>query len=79
MPFGVLVVGLVDVIVVGVVDVIVVGVVDMIVVWVIPTVTAMLVAWAAAGSCCDLLPEMFSPRGLPLDLLIWKIVSLDHI
>ena len=49
------------------VHVFVVGVAD-----VVPlTVAVMLVVWVVIGPCCDLLPEMFLPRGLPLELLIW--------
>ena len=49
----------------------VVGMVDVIVVWVALTVTVTLVGWAAIVPHHDQLPEMFSPRDQPLELLIW--------
>ena len=46
-----------------------------IVVWVadvvIPTVLVMIFAWAVGGPPCDWQPEMFLPRGLSLELLVW--------
>ena len=51
--------------------VIVVVCVDLLVVAVVWTVAVMLVVWVAVGPHLDLLPEMFSPRGLPLELVIW--------
>ena len=45
--------------------------VDGVVVRVVLTVVAALVVWAAVGPHCDLLPKMFSPRGLPLELLTY--------
>ena len=54
--------------------VLVVGVADVVAL----TVVAMLVVWVVVGPHHDLLPEMFLPRGLPPELLIWYISSLDY-
>ena len=45
-----------------------------VVVGVVLTVAAAPVAWSAAGPHGDLLPGMFLPRGLTLELLIWEIL-----
>ena len=37
---------------------------------VILTVAAMLIVWGVVGPPCDWQPEMFLPRGLPLELLV---------
>ena len=42
-----------------------------VVVGMVLTAVVVLLDWAAAGPHHDLLPGMFLPRGLPLELLIW--------